>query len=214
VLPFGTFNHFAKDLGIPVGDDDAAAAVLVEGAPRCVDVGEVSGRIFLNNSSLGLYPRMVRQRVAYQRQGYRKWTAVIRAVWAALPVARRMHLKLSVDAAPDDTRSAFIFIGNNRYAMEGLDAGARARLDEGVLSLYLARGAGPWRVVVLALRAVMGKLRSAGDFEETTAREIVIAGDRETLTIAFDGEVATMRSPLTYRIRRRALYVMAPRSAG
>src|SRR5919107_358211 len=85
VLPQGTLNHFAKDLGMPT-DLDGALAVVLAGHTRRVDVGEVCGRIFVNNSSLGVYPRIVRLRERFGGRGPAKWLA---AAWATLAVLRR-----------------------------------------------------------------------------------------------------------------------------
>src|SRR4051794_37510526 len=79
VLPLGTLNHFAKDLGIPLALEEAVRTVFT-GRPQAVDVGEVNGRLFLNNSSLGIYPRIVRLREAHRRQGVRKWIAFVKAL--------------------------------------------------------------------------------------------------------------------------------------
>ena len=88
VLPVGTFNHFAKDLRIPL-DVERAAQTIATGEIRRVDVGEVNGRIFVNNSSLGLYPSMVHGREQGQRLGRGKWIALF---WATLAVLRRCPL--------------------------------------------------------------------------------------------------------------------------
>ena len=82
VLPLGTLNHFAKDLQIPL-DIEGALNTIVASNIMQVDVGEVNGRFFLNNSSLGLYPRIVREREKQQRLGWGKWTLVGQANEAA-----------------------------------------------------------------------------------------------------------------------------------
>jgi hypothetical protein len=139
VLPLGTLNHFAKDLGIPLELDEAVRN-LATGLPRQVDVGEVNGRIFLNNSSLGLYPDIVRDREEQQRRlGRGKWPA---ALWATLAALRRypfLSMRLTVNGETLARRTPFVFIGNNRYTMEGLAIGERDCLDDGLLSLYVAQ---------------------------------------------------------------------------
>ena len=112
VLPMGTLNHFAKDLQIPLEIEDAAC-VLANGAVARIDVGEVNGRAFINNSSLGVYPQMVAWREEYRRKGWTKWAALL---WAAVTALRRMpFLKLRVTAAGTDVAglTPMIFIGNN-----------------------------------------------------------------------------------------------------
>ena len=96
VLPIGTLNHFAKDLRIPLGIEDAAR-VVAHGAVRVIDVGEVNGRTFINNSSLGVYPQMVAWRQQYRHDGWTRWAALF---WAAVTALRRMpFLRLRLTAA-------------------------------------------------------------------------------------------------------------------
>jgi diacylglycerol kinase family enzyme len=99
VLPLGTLNHFAKDLGIPL-DLDAAAAAIVAGRTARVDVGEVNGRVFVNNSSIGLYPEIVLDRERQRRRlGRGKWPALAWAVWAALRRHGFLSVNLRIDGA-------------------------------------------------------------------------------------------------------------------
>src|SRR5688500_638110 len=111
VLPLGTLNHFARDLKIP-SDPHAAAQTIIAGYTTAVDVGEVNNRIFLNNSSLGLYPTIVRQRQKHERLGYRKWPAF---VWATIQAFRRyplLNIQLIVDDKSLNRTTPFLFVGN------------------------------------------------------------------------------------------------------
>ncbi len=209
VLPLGTLNHFAKDLRIPI-DFEEAAQNLVSGSQVEVDVGEVNGRIFVNNSTLGLYPTLVREREKQQRLGWRKWPAF---VWAAISALRRypfVSVRVSVDGKPVTTRTPFVFVGNNQYVMERLNIGTRERLDAGELSLYMTRGMGRFGLVRLALRALLGRLRYEKDFMAMSAREVTIATKSSRARVAIDGEVDILQTPLEYRIRPRALSVVVP----
>jgi diacylglycerol kinase family enzyme len=210
VLPLGTLNHFAKDLDIPPTLEDSAR-VLLDGNVMQVDVGEVNDSIFLNNSSLGLYPRIVRHREKQQeRLGRGKWPAF---VWAAISVLRRypfLDVRLQMNGEELKRRTPFVFIGNNEYRMEGLDIDKREWLDRGVLSLYVAHRTGRWGLVRLAWRALWGRLRDEVDFDALTAKEIKIETKRNRIQVATDGEVNAMQTPLEYRIRPRALRVIVP----
>lgn len=210
VLPMGTLNHFAKDLGIPL-DLDGAVRTIATGVPKQVDVGEVNGQVFLNNSSLGLYPDIVRDREKQQtRLGRGKWPA---AMWATLAALRRYPF-LSVRMQADETRLArrtpFVFIGNNEYIMEGLAIGARSRLDAGTLSMYVAQRPGRLGLLRFALRALLGGLKEERDFDVLLLKEMTIETRHKHLHVAFDGEVETMPTPLRYRVRPGALTVMVP----
>lgn len=210
VLPLGTLNHFAKDLGIPL-DLDAAVHNLATGRPAQVDVGEVNGRIFLNNSSLGLYPDIVRDRERQQRRlGRGKWPA---AAWAALAALRRypfLSMRLGVNGETLARRTPFVFIGNNAYTMEGLSIGERARLDEGVLSLYVAQHPTRLGLLRFAFDALRGRLGQERDFDVLHAPAFDIDTHKRRLLVATDGEVTAMNPPLRYRMRPGALTVLVP----
>ncbi|TWI70162.1 diacylglycerol kinase family enzyme [Pseudoduganella lurida] len=211
VLPMGTLNHFAKDLGIPLLLDDAIANI-AHGVPQAVDVADVNGRVFLNNSSLGLYPDIVRDRIKQQRRlGRGKWLAF---VWASLAALRRfpfLSLRLHVNGDAHPRRTPFVFIGNNEYTMEGLNIGERSRLDGGKLSLYVAQRPTRLGLVRLAAHALFGKLKQARDFDVLLADSLAIDTRRKLMRVATDGEVTLMAPPLNYRSRPGALTVIVPR---
>ena len=209
VLPFGTMNHFAKDLGIPL-DVEGAVATIVAGHAVSVDVGDVNGRIFLNNSGLGLYPRVIRERDRRQRLGSGKWPAYI---WATLAILRRdpfLDIRLNVDGKELTGRTPFVFVGNNAYDMELLNVGGRACLDKGELSLYSTSRSGRLGLVRLAVRAMIGRLRQDKDFLAFATTDAWIGTRRKRIRVALDGEVTIMEPPLHYRVRPGALRVLAP----
>lgn len=210
ILPLGTFNHFARDLRIPLALEDAVRTI-VANHPVKVDVGEVNGRIFLNNSSIGLYPAIVHERETLRKRlGRSKPHAMF---WATMAVLQRhpfLDVHLQLDDKEQRRRSAFIFIGNNAYAMEGFDVGTRACLDAGCLSVYLAQRRGRWALLALVARALLGRLREAGDFEALTTRAVRIETRHARLPVATDGEVMVMEMPLEYRARPGALRVIVP----
>lgn len=214
VLPLGTLNHFAKDIQVPLELEDALR-VCLDGRVAQVDVGEVNRRIFLNNSSLGLYPSIVREREKIQhRLGHGKWRAFF---WASLTVLKRypfLSVRLSTDKEEMARRSPFIFIGNNEYEMENFNIGSRSCLDKGQLSLYIAHRTGRLGLVRLALRALFGGLRDEEDFDALCTREIWIETRRPRLRVATDGEVTIMETPLHYRVRPGALRVLVPKEQG
>ncbi|HEY0003953.1 MAG TPA: diacylglycerol kinase family protein [Pyrinomonadaceae bacterium] len=213
VLPLGTLNHFAKDMNIPL-DLEEAVRVSLEGQAVHVDVGEVNGRIFLNNSSLGLYPSIVREREKLQeRLGHGKWPAFI---WASLTVLRRfpfLSVRLSTEEQELFRRTPFVFIGNNEYQMEGLNLGARSCIDKGQLSLYVAHRTGRLGLLRFAFRALFGGLLDEKDFDSLCTEEVWIETRRSRLRVATDGEVAIMNTPLHYRVLPGALRVLVPKEA-
>jgi diacylglycerol kinase family enzyme len=209
VLPLGTMNHFAKDLHIPL-ELEAAVETIIEGRVKKVDLGQVNDHIFVNNSSLGLYPSIVREREKQQRLGSGKWPAY---VWAAIAVLRRypfLNIRLDVDGKELVSRTPFVFVGNNEYEMETLNIGGRACLDAGELSLYVTNRTGRLGLLRLALRALFGGLRQEKDFLAMCTKEVWIETKHKRVRVALDGEVTIMEPPLHYRVLPGKLRVLAP----
>ncbi len=210
ILPLGTLNHFAKDMGIPI-DLDAAVDTICDGHVKQVDVARVNGRFFLNNSSLGLYPQLVRRREELmQRLGHGKWPAFL---WAALTVLRRhpfVQVSLSVDGKSLDRRTPLVFIGNNSYELDGVHLGGRRCLDEGHLSIHIVDHTDRIGLLALAMRALFGKLRQAEDFETFCALRVEVRTRRKSIMVATDGEVSRLETPLIYQAEPLALSVLVP----
>ena len=210
VLPFGTLNHFAKDLRIPL-ELEEAVGIIVDGYSIAVDVGDLNGRVFINNSSLGMYPDIVRDRKRQQtRLGRGKWHSL---VWASIAAFRRypfLTVRFEVDGTKRVVVTPLVFVGNNEYTMEGFDIGARERIDRGRLSIYIIRKHGRASLVRLSLAALVGRLRQERDFEAFTETEFVIETRHKRILVAADGEVQRMETPLRYRIRPRSLRVIVP----
>jgi YegS/Rv2252/BmrU family lipid kinase len=210
ILPIGTLNHFARDLGIPV-DAEAAVRVVAEGRRAAVDVGEVNGRAFINNASLGMYPDIVRDRKRQQRRlGRGKYWAML---WATLAFLRRspfMRLHMEIHGEGRDCRSPFVFIGNNDYVMEGFTIGQRPSVRDGCLSIYTTQRCGRWALLRLAVRALFGRLHQADDFSSLRAERLRIDSHRRRMLVATDGEVTAMDTPLEFRVLPGALQVIVP----
>ncbi len=211
VLPLGTLNHFSKDLDIPQDLPDAVR-VIADNHTKKIDVGEVNGHIFINNSSIGFYPKIVEDREKQQEeQGRGKWAA---AFWAAMKILSShpfLKIKLKNESGERTVKTPFVFVGNNKYEMDFFNNGSRKRLDAGELSVYFLHKSGRRGLFALFLRTVFGMLRQAKDFEEIGVKEITIEmHDKKTL-VAFDGEVEELEMPLCYKILPLALKVIVPR---
>lgn len=209
VLPLGTLNHFAKDLGLPL-DTETAMAVILGGHVTQVDVGEVNGRLFLNNSSIGLYPRMVRLRQRVEAHGLRKWLVAVRAMFAVMRHRSDLAVRLTTDDEAVMRRTPLVFIGNNVYRMAGLDPGTRPSLTDGVLSLYILHANGWGDLLRAAWHVVKGRVDEEDTMDVYRLPEVTIELRRPRVQVALDGEVVPLRTPLRYRVRRRALQVLVP----
>lgn len=210
VLPLGTLNHFAKDLNIPLELEPAVQAIL-QGHVREIDVGEVNGQVFVNNSSIGLYPRAVERRDEQQeRHGWSKWPAMAVAALTVVRQFRLLHVRLHTEDRVLRLLTPFIFVGNNEYEMSLFAMGRRRCLDGGTLGLYIAKTSGRLGLGRLLLHALVGRLDQAKEFESQCVSEFEIQTHHRGLRVARDGEVTRMRPPLHYRVRPRALRVIAP----
>lgn len=212
VLPLGTLNHFAKDLRMPLSLAEAAQAIAAGNVVH-IDVGELNGRIFINNSSIGLYPETVIRRDRDRRaSGRGKWTAMF---LAAVRVLRRFPLlkvRIGTESGTLRARTPLVFIGNNRYTINVLELGERAHLDRGELSLYMIKTTSRLKMFWVMVRAILQRLDAVADFEAHAIREVTIRTGHRRLQVAIDGEVELMTPPLYYRSRPRALAVIAPRA--
>ena len=214
VLPLGTLNHFAKDLGIPL-DIDAAAATIAAGHTRLVDLGEVNGETFVNTSSIGIYPYMVIDRERRRRSGPRgtKWVAMVPAFFRMLRQFPRRRLHIGAEGLARPYRTPCLFVGNNEYSTELFALGNRAHLDKGALWFYVVKPRNPLEFLWMVCRLCFGRLDQARDLDtfELGAAEINTKTSR--LPVALDGDVMAMSSPLRYRSRPRALRVIMPETS-
>jgi diacylglycerol kinase family enzyme len=184
-VPFGTRNHFARDIGLD-RNDPIAALDSFGGTERSVDVGKVNGRVFLNNVSLGMYAQLVHEREEHRRR--RELLARARALLISL---RHLSTRgLSIDG--ERMRVRVLLVSNNAYKLELLSIGERERLDEGLLHLYAGTG---------VLRA---------SWTERSAERFTVDARARAPRAAIDGEPARLETPLEFEIAPLALRVLVP----
>jgi len=212
VLPMGTLNHFARDVGIPPDLEDAVRNFFT-GRIVKVDVGEVNGRVFVNNSGIGVYPHIVREREAQQRQGHPKWLAFVIAIGAVLRRYSRLRVRLHMSEAEALARlTPFLFVGNNRYEVAGLEIGRRLSLRSGRLWVCMAPRAARRNLIAMAWRTLTGRV-SDQELNAIEVEEIWVDAATPRINVSTDGEVSLMAAPLHYRIRPGALGVVLPAPA-
>jgi diacylglycerol kinase family enzyme len=212
VLPLGTLNHFAKDLGIPL-DLDEATKVVLDGTVCKVDMGEVNGQIFLNNSSLGAYPAIVRLREKYQATVRGKWIA---ALWAGLTVLRRrpfMAVRIVAEGEALIRRTPLVLVGNNEYKMAGIHAASRESLARGRLALYVLNAERRPGLLRLGWQVLLKGAEGVKEVDLITVEEATVETKQRRLHVAADGELFTLDAPLNYRIRPGALRIHVPEAA-
>jgi len=209
VVPLGTLNHFARDLGMPLELGDAVRAIR-DGANEPVDVGEVNGRVFINNSSIGLYPEALIARDDQRRRGWNKLPATLLAVARVLWRFPLLAVCVATSERTVTTKTPLVFFGNNEYSTTLLSVGKREALDRGVLSVHTVRARSRAKMLWLVVRALFRKPQTIDDFEAQRVTEATVRCTKRHLVVALDGEVLRMRSPLAYRIRPGALLVRRP----
>lgn len=211
ILPLGTLNHFAKDLGIPP-DLEGSLNLLTHGKVREVDVGELNGNFFLNNSSLGLYPDQLRIRERWQPV-LGKWAAAAVASAAVLARYPNLRMKIEVNEKTMNRRCAMVMIGNNEYALDRGNLTGRKSLSNHQLSIYVLRDGGRRSLFGLAARTLFSSPENAEDFESYIAQEAVIQLGKRVVPVGLDGEIGYFSTPLKYRILPSALRVLVPEDA-
>ena len=211
VLPLGTLNHFAKDLGIPV-DLGAAMDVIKAGNVRKVDAADVNGRVFVNNSSIGIYPFLVTERTAEQhRRGVGKLAAIGPALMRTVRGSSWQTVKITAQGETREVRTPCVFVGNNFYDLANL--GRRSGMASGELCVYVVKDASWLGLAILPFRIVCGLARSDRDVELHRVKSLTIRAGRSKMLVATDGETFSEPAPLSYRIRPGALRVLAPEPA-
>ena len=206
VLPLGTLNHLARELGVPA-DLKGAAQVAVNGRRIAIDLGCVGDTVFVNNASIGLYTRLVRRRDAIKLP---KWLATVPAAWGILKRMKLRPLCIDMGEGVQPILTPLLFIGNNRYSYQGRSLGKRNSLTDGVLAVYAVA---PRTVLGLAgfgLRALVGRADPERDFLALGEVDTLIVSGVGSIDVAHDGEVTRMALPLTFRSLPKALTVMVP----
>ena len=211
ILPGGTLNHFAGDNGIPT-DLGKAAIVARGGTVTTVDLGYLDDRVFLNTSSIGLYVRFVRVRERLEKRlGYR--LASMLAALRMLSDPRMMAIKLEVDGKESIYRTPLVFIGVGERELQLPTLGSRVPNGRSGLHVMVVRGRRPARLFALALAAVARGTREVSktpEFDSFIVDRCTIELNAPSATVALDGELHRMSTPLEYRIDRNALRLVTP----
>lgn len=214
ILPLGTLNHFARDLGIPTALDEAALTI-AQGHERRVDIADMNGRTFINNSAVGLYPLMVIDRDAQRKRlGRSKRLAMIFASLRTLVRFHHQRLTLTVNDEQARVDTPMLFVGNNDYRLELPGAGERDALDDGRLCVLVMRSKGPAGFLAATARALIGRTRDNDMVRIDDVERLRVGSRRSLLAVSLDGEVCHIKPPLDYAIRKGALLVVAPPVTG
>ncbi|MGZ8901660.1 MAG: diacylglycerol/lipid kinase family protein [Limisphaerales bacterium] len=210
VLPLGTRNHFGRDMELP-RDTRGSIRCIAAGKTRRIDAGSVNGRIFINNSSIGAYPRAVEQRDELRlRFGLRKHVAGMIATLRIFSQRPLVDAVVELDGRTERHTGPFVFVGNNVYSVKLFSVNLRSSLSEGKLCVYTTRGNGVSGLLRLLWLSLWNRLEPSRDFEMRCGTEVVIRLRKATVRVSKDGEVLRMKTPLHYKIQPGALEVFVP----
>lgn len=214
VLPLGTFNYFAQRIGVPLDLDGALEVIAAGTTSKAMSVGEVNGRVFLNNSSIGLYPAVLKQReTTYRRIGRSQAAAYLSAAFVLIQPPAFLNLQLTADGTPLVRRTPLLFVGCNPHQMATFGIPGYECIEDGRLAMYITRPMSAPQFWRLALRGLFRGLYGAKELEILCARELQVTLRRKRVRVAMDGEIVRLQSPLRYRLRENALRVLTAAAA-
>lgn len=219
ILPYGTFNYFARTHGIPT-DVAAALDLVLDGQPGPVQVAAINDRLFLVNASLGVYPELLQNREAWKRRfGRSRWVAFLAGCATLLRAQRRLRLHIEMGDAVRDVHTLTLFLGNNRLQLQQLGVEPPDTLagtpGHGSMAALMLKPIGTWAMLRLLLHGALGRLGEAGDIESFEFHHLVVrprlTPDGREITVAYDGEVARLRTPIDVLVLERPLYLLQAR---
>lgn len=211
VLPGGTFNYFARDLGVGETVEEALETIL-DARVEAVDLGDVNGLIFLNNVSLGAYPQILKTREGIYKRWGRSRLAAYWSVMVALRRLRRpMQLVARVDGQESRYTSALVFVARSAYQLDSFGLEGAEEIRRGEFAVLIAKAKRPLPLMRSALRMAMGKSAKDDDFDLILTDALTIETPKRRQLVAHDGEKATLESPFKLKVRHDGLRVLLPR---
>lgn len=210
VVPLGTFNFFARSLGLPE-DPCEAWEVVTADHRRQVSVGEVNGQVFINNASIGAYATVLQVRESvYARWGRSRLTAYWSVIKAMSTLYRSLRMRITVDGVAHDKRSPMAFVAVRPYQLEEYGLPGAEAIRDGELVLYLAPRGGRLNILWTAIKVLRRDVTRNEDYTMFTGREIKIETFARKRLVAWDGERSRMRDPFHFKMRRDDLTVIVP----
>lgn len=214
LIPQGTFNYFGRTHGVPQEPADAARALL-RARIKPVQVGQVNGRIFLVNASLGLYPQLLEDRESYTAQfGRKRWVAFAGAIMTLLRWRGQLPLRLQTRDGIQTVRTTTLFVGNNFVQLERLGLPEAEAVNAGLLAVMAVRPLGLRAMLALLLRGLLGRLGEASSVDSFAVQRLwAEPRGLRRIKVAVDGEVMWMRSPLVFEVSPQPLLLLVPHEA-
>ena len=210
ILPMGTLNLYARDLGIPLDLEEAVHA-LIRGEVRHVDYAEINGNLYLCNSMLGILPPLMEQREKLRgAPALQRYGSLLRMIARILQRNPRFYIKMHMEGKTREMKVRGVIVCNNEYHDAHSLFPHPTPLDAGKLTVYLTRDPTRLGVLMIALRVFLGTWQKEHDIQEYATTKVVISTRRKQVSTVTDGEILKLKPPLTYQIIPRGLRVMMP----
>lgn len=210
IIPLGTFNYVARVLNIPL-DVFEAAQVIVDGHHRAINIGLVNEYVYLNNASIGLYPKIIEQREADNaRFGRFRAVAMISGFAVLMREQQKLRLKMMVDGQEEPLESPLIFFGNNQLQLHDMNLQLAECVEQGKLAAVAITALTRWQLIKLIHRLQRGTFEQAPEVSAFCAEMIKIHAKVKTMKVAIDGEIVRIKTPLIFKVAHQALHVMVP----
>ncbi|MBS8226131.1 hypothetical protein DYI42_07790 [Vannielia litorea] len=213
VLPLGTFNYFARGLGLPE-DPEAAARAILAGHRHDISVGMVDDQVFLNNASLGVYPAILKEReTVYKRWGRRRIMAHWSVLKTFLRFQRPMKMRLTADGETREVRAPLLFVARSSYQLERFGLAGQQAISNDNFAVLIGRATSRGKLFKITWRLVTGTMQEGRDYDMLAARDLKVETSRPRTLVAFDGEKSTKKSPFHFRMAERPLTIILPEAA-
>ncbi len=210
ILPSGTFNNFATDNGIP-NDFKEALKIIKQFNATKIDAAKINDRYFVNNSSIGLYTTSVKIRERIRKDyGLNKFSAMLFAIVKTLYLFPMIYIEVESNGKIIKKKTPFVFIGNNKYEFNLLRIGTRKSLNDGLLHIYYSKCKYRFCLLKITLQTIFNSQQSSEYIISNSVNEFTIYSKKKHLTVAADGEIFRMSSPLKYEIKPKALLLIVP----
>lgn len=219
VLPQGTFNYFGRVNAIPQ-TTEAAANALLGASISPVQVGQVNGRLFLVNASLGLYPQLLEDRETWKQQlGRSRVVAFVSGLVTLWRAGKQLQLQIETEGRSTQLRTPTLFVGNNHLQLSrvGIDGRHTDAVAQGRLAGVVVKPIGTPALFGLLLRGLLGRLGNAENIESFSFRRLTVtpkgARASKKIKVATDGEIVWMQPPLVFQVADEPLLLLVPAPA-
>jgi len=206
IIPVGTFNNFARDNGIPLNYIEAIRTIANKNIEE-ISTGEVSGKVFINNSTVGFYSKIIKNR-NYVTSG--TWTSLIKAMFLSFKKFPLLEIKINAAGGQSIIRAPFIFIGNSKYKIDFLNIGAKYEKDGPFLNVYYPLDTGIFTICRFAFKVLINNLKEDRDYKIISAEELEVTSGEEKVVVSLDGEIFHIMPPLKYKLNTKHLKIITP----